>query len=202
MTHLTDKQKHDAIRAKIAKAATKQLFDFLKKHGKESITAFRMNQIMIGKNPKVKPNKLRKAKLVENDKLGKAKETYSMVAHYSCTQRSRTGHSEWFEDEGMSVRSSEGIHLLITEHALNRAFERAWWFFKGKSCEEWIEAFKSSFWLAQTELLRQDADEVQKNNDVFIGEYDVLNAVYQLGSKDTIVLLTYTPPSNLEGERR
>ena len=185
------------VRQRIAKGAANQLIGFIKQHQAKDNLKIRTNMMALMKHKgKVNPKFMLKTPLCRVDKYVNVKNEYFIDVLQTTTMSRTRDLNEWFEDEGLFItcydRNSK-FRVSITRHAIERAFERGWHLFKGKSETEWIDLFFRSASAVRSEY----ANHVKslKQDDSTVIPFDALDAVVQMDSTG-VIILTYVPPTN------
>ena len=188
--------KHAETRTRIAQGARRQLYSYILDNEQASASAFRMNQIMLGKNGKVRVDRLRKGPSVYSSTYTD-NAAFSAMAYHSTSQRKRNAEdTERFDDEGLfividAVNRKRAQEVFITHHAILRAFERGLWVFKDHDPSYWVKMFIKS---AIHNYYESSVKYNGSDKDTFVVEADLLNSVVQRSGR-MAVILTFTPPT-------
>ena len=199
MSELTEMEKHRAIRERLAIGSVNQLFRFLKEHDRSAEQAYRYNVILLSKNKNSRVIKKNPC-ITEYSYSSNKRKIGFLYGYHSDANRSRFPGDEMFEDEGLVVLDEEGFKMFITKHALQRGYERAWWFLKDKPVKEQLEAFMSCIYPALNAII--SAKGKLKKDSTLVVEGEILNMVAQLNSSDlkNIAILTFLISTAQKGQ--
>ena len=195
--------KYAEQRTRIAKGARRQLYTYLNAHDAVSAQSFKLNRMMLATNGKVRKNRLRKAPTVFNDMYTDNTAFSTYMYHTTATRRRNADDLEFFNDEGIEVlianqTCSKLKRVMITHHAVLRAFERGLWMFKDKPVSEWVGLFAECALFNRYESgLKYEASDFTE--DTCTIETSGLNSVVQRSGRNAdIIILTFTPGTGKE----